>query len=195
MREARLAAKAGGGAGENDRAAAERSKPAGRLTTYQKAAEAADPPELLKLRCGQRAEVDPLVVARVEDDAVDRVPAFVLQSRPIEEANDIVLSRRVYRHEFDRAAIAADSAGVLLDLLRRPSGDGHVITLRGEAATKRGTEPTLGTHADDQDSPAPCTGDVVAIRLFEIMFVHCCWPPSLCDRFDGKRDTLATAYA
>src|SRR5258707_3031081 len=70
LRKARLAAQAGGGAGEDDRAAAERSQSPRRLAADQKAAKAADPPELLELLRAQLAEIDAPVVARIEDDNV-----------------------------------------------------------------------------------------------------------------------------
>jgi hypothetical protein len=56
---ARLAAQAGPGAGEDDRAAAERDEPPCRFAPDQEAAEAAEPPEVLELPSGQLPEVDP----------------------------------------------------------------------------------------------------------------------------------------
>ena len=48
LREARLAAQAARGAGEDHRAAAEGTEPAGRLAPDEKAGEAADAPEVLE---------------------------------------------------------------------------------------------------------------------------------------------------
>ena len=60
VRKARLAAQAGGGAGEDDRAVAERSETPGRLAADQKPAKAADPPERLEVCGGELPEIDPL---------------------------------------------------------------------------------------------------------------------------------------
>jgi hypothetical protein len=76
LRIARPAAQAGGRAGKDDRAAAEWGQSPHRLAADKKAAKAPDPPEILESLRGQRAEIDALIVAGIEDDKVGRlVPA------------------------------------------------------------------------------------------------------------------------
>src|SRR5262245_11969498 len=152
VRKARLAVQAGGGAGEDDRAAAERRKSPRRLAADQKAAEAADPPELLELLRAQLAEIDAPVVAGIEDDDVGRRAAIARRHRPIEEANDIVLAGRVDRHGFGAAACCVNRLRHLRDLLGRPAGDQHMIALGSEAPGERGAEPALGAHPDNDGS-------------------------------------------
>src|SRR5689334_5532342 len=72
VREARLAAQAARGAGEDHRAAALRRQPPRRLAADQEAAIAADPPERLELGGRRLAEIDPLVVAGIEDHEIER---------------------------------------------------------------------------------------------------------------------------
>src|SRR5262245_59967654 len=86
LREARLAAQARGGAGEDHRAAAKRHQSPRRFSTHQESGEAADAPQLLELRRGHFAEIDALVVAGVERDEVERL------ARAIEQARDVVLA-------------------------------------------------------------------------------------------------------
>jgi hypothetical protein len=158
VRKARLAAQAGGGAGEDDRAAAERSQSPRRLAADQKAAKAADPPELLELLRAQLAEIDAPVVAGIEDDNVDRLAAIAGRHRPIKETNDIVLACRVGRDGFGAAARCANHFGHLSNLLGRSAGDEHMIALGGKTPAQRGAKPALGTHTDDDGSALGSAG-------------------------------------
>src|SRR5207244_1654687 len=74
LREARPAAHASRGAGEDHRATAERDQPARRLAADEESGEAVLPPGLLELRGGELAEVEWDVEARrVEHDGVHRL--------------------------------------------------------------------------------------------------------------------------
>ena len=133
MREARLAAQARGGTGEDDRPAPERRQAPCRLAADQKAAKTADPPELLELLGAQLAEVDALIVAGIEDDDVGRVAPVARGHRPIKQTHDVVLARRVDRDRFGAAARRPNRPGHRRNLLGRSAGDEHVIALGGKA--------------------------------------------------------------
>src|ERR1700746_1179768 len=104
MRDARRAAQAGGGAGEDDRPAAERCQSPRRLAADQKAAKTADAPELLELLGAQLAEIDALIVAGIVDEDVGGIASVARGHRPIKQAHDFVLARRVDRDGFGAAA-------------------------------------------------------------------------------------------
>src|SRR5882724_8737636 len=158
VRKAGLAAQAGGGAGEDDRAAAERSQSPRRLAADQKPAKAADPPELLELLRAQLSEIDAPVVAGIEDDNVGRRAAIAGRHRPIKQTNDIVLACRVGRDGFGAAARFANRFGHLRNLLGRSASDEHMIALGGEAPAERGAKPALGAYTCDHGSTTGSDG-------------------------------------
>jgi hypothetical protein len=135
-------------AGEDDRATAERSQAPGRLAADQKTAKAANPPEILELLRGQRAEIDALIVAGIEDDEVGWLAPIARRHRPIEKTNNVLLARRVRRYRFGVAAPFTDRLGDLLDLIRRPACDEHVITLGCKVPAERRAKPALGANAN-----------------------------------------------
>src|SRR5262249_61249706 len=89
MREARLAAQAAGGAREDERAAPQRSEPAGCLAAHKEPRKAADPPEILKRLGAQLLEGDALIVASVEDDEVSRRTPVGGRQCAIEQSGNI----------------------------------------------------------------------------------------------------------
>src|SRR5215471_8912753 len=133
MRESRLAAQACGSAGEDNGAAPEGDEPARRLATNQKAAEAADSPEILELCRRQLAEINAPIVAGVEDDEARRLTSVAWRHRPIEEPNDIILPRRVHHHGFGAAPRLAYRLHDALDLLVRSAGNEEVIVFGRKA--------------------------------------------------------------
>src|SRR6516165_8632911 len=146
LRKARLASQAGRRAGEDDRAAAERNQSARRLAANQKAPIAADAPKLLELLCTQIAEIDALIVARIKDDNVGRIASIAERHGSLEEMDDIFLACCVDRNRFGVTARLTNLAGDLRNLLGRPPGHEHMITLDGKAPAQCGPKPALGAH-------------------------------------------------
>jgi hypothetical protein len=106
------------------------------------------PPEILELLRGQRAEIDALIVAGIEDDEVGWLAPIARRHRPIEKTNNVLLARRVRRYRFGVAAPFTDRLGDLLDLIRRPACDEHVITLGCKVPAERRAKPALGANAN-----------------------------------------------
>jgi hypothetical protein len=73
----------------------------------------------------------------------------------------------------------------VLDFLRGPAGDEHVVSFGREAPAERGAKPALGTDTNDDRSRLGLDAEGA------MSVSH--WSPL--DRLDGKRDALATADA
>src|SRR5205807_2509848 len=75
--------------------------------------------------------------------------------RPVEEAANLVLSRRVRRDGRGAAAGLSDGPGNLFDPGRGPAGHQDMMAFGGEAPAQRGAQPVLGADADyDGGRPA-----------------------------------------
>jgi hypothetical protein len=114
-------------------AAAKCAKPGLPRRLAEEAAEAADAPEILELRRRQLTEIDPLIIAGIEDHEVSRVVAVARRHGQIEQADHVLLAGRVDRHGFRAAVRFANSLCDLRDLLRRTPADDNVIALEGKA--------------------------------------------------------------
>jgi hypothetical protein len=146
---ARLAAQACRGPGEDDRAAAERDESPRGFAPDQKAAEAADPPEILELPGGHFPEIDPPIVPGIVDDQIDRVQARAWRDGLLEQPGDVTFARRIRHDRLGAATFAEDRVRNLVDLAAGPSGDQDVISLRGKPPAQRRAEPLLGADADN----------------------------------------------
>src|SRR5260370_335475 len=104
----------------------------GFLAPDQKAAEAADAPEFLKLRNGHITKGNIAVDTSVENDEVRwSYPGFPCEGI-FEQADNIALVGRVCCHRLGAATGCDDCICDLRDLVERPPGNDDMVAFLGE---------------------------------------------------------------
>ena len=117
------------------------------LSPDQKAAQAAEPPDVLEEVGLHLEQVAPAVIARVVDDELQA--RCVRRAGGVEEAQDLALVRGVRRHRSGPSAGSFDRRGQGLDARLCAPSDVDVNPLAGDAAADGGAQSGIGAHADD----------------------------------------------